>query len=166
MTSHSDKEARALYVRALCISIVKSTTQDIERQLKETKAGITIGALVVLRYLRHKPTTVHELSSLMLVQPATLIPVIDNLEKKGLVVRGTDVQDRRKTPIQLTKKGKTVVAHVPLISAKNKLVEGLGSLGARETAQLTRLLERLLTTVHDNPDVCAHILGNVRKETE
>ena len=66
--------------------------------------------MACLRLLQHTPFTLRELSDRMLVTPSTLVPVIDKLESEGLLVRGKDPDDRRRTPLELTERAREAVA--------------------------------------------------------
>ncbi|HIC96755.1 TPA: MarR family transcriptional regulator [Candidatus Bipolaricaulota bacterium] len=52
------------------------------------------------------------------IAPATASRVIDNLEGKGLVKRLHDREDRRRVQVELTAKGRRVVARLGALSAK------------------------------------------------
>lgn len=53
--------------------------------------------------------SVSELSSLLDVKPPTITPTIAELERKGMILRATDLNDRRVVRISFTEQGKKFV---------------------------------------------------------
>jgi MarR family 2-MHQ and catechol resistance regulon transcriptional repressor len=53
-----------------------------------------------------------QLASKILKSSGNLTMVIDNLEKRGLVHRVRDLEDRRKIQVQLTEEGRQLIAQV------------------------------------------------------
>jgi DNA-binding MarR family transcriptional regulator len=104
----------------------------------------------LLRLLSHRPYTSSELSRKLHLDPATLVPVIDALERQGLVQRGRDPNDRRRQPLALTQSGADLLARLPIFDRSDALVVGLIALGDEPAQTLLQLLRELVG--HMAPD--------------
>lgn len=88
--------------------IVNSTAKSFQRSLDvelRKSVGVTlsqwrvVGALMI-----HPGMTQKEIADKMGIEGATLVPVIDKMEKDGLLKRKIDLSDRRANRIYLTPK--------------------------------------------------------------
>jgi DNA-binding MarR family transcriptional regulator len=95
-----------------------------------------------LQILSRDEHTISELGRHLMIAPATLVPVVDNLEREGLVHRGQDPRDRRRTPVSITEHGARVISRVPVLDKDDALVRSLEQMGPEKA-------ERLLTLVRD-----------------
>ena len=108
-------------------------------------SGLTISQFGVLEALLHKgDLTARDLSEKILKTKGNLTLVIDNLQKKNLVVRRPCLKDRRKTYISLTPEGKDLIEeifprHARIISNSMQV------LTEEEQAQLGALCKKLGT---------------------
>jgi len=89
--------------------IVKSTAKTFESvfdQLLRKKADITVGQSRVIGTLTlvKNGMTQKEIANRIGIEAPTIVPMIDRLEDRGLVVRKPDSSDRRNNLIFLTKK--------------------------------------------------------------
>src|SRR5215467_5585262 len=72
--------------------------------------GLTPHHFAVLMTLDQRgPTSQQELSRLVGIDPRNAVPVIDVLERRGLIARGVDAADRRRHAVSLTPTGRTTV---------------------------------------------------------
>lgn len=142
--------AAAEELRILTEIIVKVSRRDTERRLTVSEAGISGLQYGILRILSDQDYALSELSHLMRREPATLVPVVDALEEKGLVKRGTDAKDRRRTPLTITQDGSVVLDRVPLVDENDLLVNALKGMGDRPARQLLSLLRELAKQVADD----------------
>jgi MarR family transcriptional regulator, negative regulator of the multidrug operon emrRAB len=95
------------------------------------------------------------------------VRIVRRLAARGLVAREPDPADRRAVRLHLTADGRRAATRV-IAARQATLAALLAPLGTRETADLERLLERLLAAVTDDreaanricrlcdPDVCGH----------
>lgn len=142
----------AIEVNILTTVMNKMARADVERRLGET--GLTSALqYAILRMLSHRAYTVTELSRMIRLEPATLIPSVDALERKGLAKRGHDPNDRRRAPLELTSEGESVLARVPAASDGDAMVEGLRRLGPAKQQSLVELLRELMSVMADDPDM-------------
>ena len=83
--------------------IAKSLIYVIDQELRK-KFGITFGQWKVLIILANSDSglTQKEIADKLVLEGPTLIPIIDKLEKDGLVVRKNDLKDRRLNRVYLT----------------------------------------------------------------
>lgn len=103
------KRALKTYVRLM--RAVDAVTVAMHRHLADYQ--LTISQFGVLEALyHHGPLCQKELAAKILKTGGNLTMVIDNLEKRGLVQRVRDAQDRRKFMITLTDAGQTLIAAV------------------------------------------------------
>lgn len=88
------------------------------------------------------PTSQRRLSERIRMDPATMVDVIDSLERSGHIVRRRNPTDRREYSLRTTAKGRALMARAEraLIAAERDTVRGLDR---RETELLMQLLGRI-----------------------
>lgn len=118
------------------------------RSSEETLAifGLTRGEAEVLFAIVRNPDeaiTPKRLHTLMLVSSAGLTSRLDKLEKKGLLIRLPDPDDRRGTILKPTEEGiaVTLKAYAAHVANEALLIECLTE---TEKAQLSRILKKLI----------------------
>lgn len=80
---------------------------------RNTHPGLSVTQFSVLEALLHLgPMCQRELGSKLLKSNANITMVIDNLEKRRLVKREANAQDRRKFQISLTDTGKELISSI------------------------------------------------------
>jgi MarR family 2-MHQ and catechol resistance regulon transcriptional repressor len=108
-------------------------------------AGLTesqFGALEALHHLG--PLCQRELAAKVLKSAGNMTTVVDNLERRGLVERRREGDDRRVVTVHLTESGEELVRRVfPMVV--NALVSAFSVLSAKEHNQLAALCRRLGT---------------------
>jgi DNA-binding MarR family transcriptional regulator len=152
-------KSNALELRALLNLIFKVGHQAMEQRLASYDAEVSrlqFGIMMMLSH--HEDQTITELSRTLGVDPSTLVPSVDALERKGLVVRGRDPKDRRRIPLTLTAEGREMGHQVRGMGEDDPLVTGLRQIGPEATQQLLTLICRL---IHNMPD-CTRMLGGAR----
>jgi len=78
----------------------------------------------------------------------TVTRLLDGMEKKQLIERRADVQDRRKMRVFLTSHGQNLEAALKPI-AQDMIVQTLAGLSVEEVAQLTLLLRKMTLNLTD-----------------
>ncbi|HET9220937.1 MAG TPA: MarR family transcriptional regulator [Roseiflexaceae bacterium] len=149
--------ATALEIRILTKTLASIATRSLEQHLQEHGAPISALQHGVMRMLCHHQHTSSELSRRMNLDPATLVPVIDALERNGYVKRGKDPNDRRRSPLLLTEAGADLLARVPLYNRSDALACALAKLGAEPTCELLRLLRELLGHMAPDRELANHL---------
>ncbi len=108
-----------------------------------TLCDITPSQFGVLESLYHLgPMCQGEVSAKILRSTGNMTLVLDNLEKRGLVRRERDVDDRRKVNIVLTEAGREVIGRI-LPRHIAAIVEEMSVLTLEEQAMLGRVCRKL-----------------------
>jgi DNA-binding MarR family transcriptional regulator len=109
------------------------------------EAGIEINPLQfgILHSLHQRPRTLSELSKVFVLDPSTLVPVVDRLEEKQLIERSRDPNDRRRTPLVITPAGVNFMTHCEQFH-ENVLANSVETMGVENARQLLALLRQLM----------------------
>ena len=130
-------------VHTALVGLVKPIRKDVERRLVSVGPQVTMLQCGILRHLEGDSLTINELARRMMIKPPSLVAVVDALEREGYLQRKADPNDRRRTPLQITARGASLLKKVPLCADTDALSVALGQLGERKAEQLARLLEEL-----------------------
>jgi|SRR5215211_858912 DNA-binding MarR family transcriptional regulator len=90
----------------------------------------------------HPGTTQQQLVERSLIDPSSMVAVIDELEEMGLAERRSHPSDRRKHAVHLTAKGRRTLERARKV-AMGVAEDVLAPLGERERDDLRRLLRKL-----------------------
>ncbi len=157
-----DLHNTASQVCVLSGMMAKFAGQDLERRLHAAGADATSLQYGVMLRIRYGSATISELSSSMLLAPATLVPVVDALERKGLVCRGRNAQDRRRKELTLTASGLAMLQRLP--PADNDLVaQALSQMGSEKARRLLALLRELVGYVAPEPELVDRALAGANR---
>jgi DNA-binding MarR family transcriptional regulator len=149
-TRHTDMEVRAhadhhaslrLWLRLLsCTTRIEDT---IRQRLRE-QFDITLPRFDLMAQLEREPQglSMSELSRRMMVTGGNVTAIVDQLEKEQLVLRQTQVGDRRSFTVSLTNAGREAFAAMAL-AHEGWVVELLSPLAANQQEQLHALLGTL-----------------------
>jgi len=123
-------------IRAYAALLLKFYNQALEQRMQNY--GVALGSLQygVLQMLQFETLTISEISQRMGTDPSSTMRIIDSLERKGLVARGVDPNDRRRNPIRITEEGLGLLVAVPTVSENDSTFQALQSLGTEPAAQL------------------------------
>lgn len=137
----TSEERRALDLYIKLSRAAESVNQRVNRHLQEV--NLTVSQFGVLEALYHLgPMTPGVLCDKILRSTGNLTLVIDNLEKRRLVARTQNPEDRRSTIIQLTAGGQALIEEVfPHHVAT--VVQEMTVLTAEEQSQLAALCRKL-----------------------
>ena len=119
-------------------------------QLGENLTGLQIG---VLRMFQYEVLTLSTVSQRMGLDPSSIMRIIDALEQKGLVIRETDPDDRRRNPIRITDKGAGILLAVPIISEQDPIFRAIEAQGEEQVSQLRDVLRAIVTQFPDGRTV-------------
>jgi MarR family 2-MHQ and catechol resistance regulon transcriptional repressor len=144
MATHFEGDARE--VRALDAYIKLSRASGTIDGLLATnlaRLGLTTGQLGVMEALLHLgPLTQGDLGRKLLRSGGNVTTVIDNLERRGLVARTRNREDRRVVTVDLTKPGRRLIEKVFPIHAR-AVAQAMETLTASEQEELGRLCRKL-----------------------
>lgn len=120
----------------------RSWKQALELRLKKSglsqSGWLTVAAVVQAT----EPLSQTELSRILGVQTATMVPMIDRLIKAGLIERLASEQDRRVNYITSTKEGRELFKKIQKQASilREEIVEGIGE---RDLKIATEVLARI-----------------------
>lgn len=110
----------------------------------ERETGLTGPQLWAMKVIAEAmPIKPSELARHMYLHPATVVGLVDRLEKRGLVSRTRSHADRRVVEIALTDEGRKVLALAPEVP-QGLLVRGLESLPEKRLMQAAQGIEELV----------------------
>lgn len=97
----------------------------------------------ILRLLRQAAgLSQQELAAKLQIHPSRLVAILDNLEKRGMVERRANPEDRRLYSLHLTKDGGDVLDRIGKVAREHQDAL-LAALSREERSQLTTLLLRI-----------------------
>lgn len=140
-------------IRALMMLVMKLSNSDLNQHLAALNLDLNAMQFGMLRALNHHHYTLSELSKFFMLDPSTLVPVVDMLEQKGLIERGRDPNDRRRVPLHLTEAGAAVFSKVSILPAESVLGKSFAQLGEAKTLQLLELLRELAHTMPEGEGI-------------
>ena len=119
--------------------------------------GMHRGMPVILHYLMRYEDGVQpiEISEALGISTARVAAALNNLEKKGLIVRDKDPADKRRTLVCLTQTGRDTEKKLGRF-VKGSLTEVLESLGEEDATEFVRIVERILKSMREK---CSHHCG-------
>ncbi|KAA0893430.1 MarR family winged helix-turn-helix transcriptional regulator [Oryzomonas rubra] len=128
------------------IDNLRRVFQVVNEQSKrvERETGLTGPQLWAIKVIaENAPIKISELARRMYLHPATIVGIVDRLEKRGLVERERCSKDRRVVHVGLTDAGRQVVATSPEV-AQGLLVRGLEVLPDVELRTIAGGFERMV----------------------
>lgn len=155
-----------LETRILVHIVAKKATHALEQRLGLSDAGVSGLQIGIMRALAFGEQTISELSHHLLLDPSTLVPAVDALERKGFAKRGKDPRDRRRIPLSLTERGIEFVSNVPIVDADDPFANSLKSMGDEQCRQLLMLLRELVGRLPDGEEILKRVSFRVRMHTE
>ncbi|GAA2906552.1 winged helix DNA-binding protein [Enterococcus pseudoavium] len=103
------------------------------------------GANIVIKVLDRlgEPTNPKHLAETLNLSTARIAAVLGNLEKRGLIIRTMDADDRRRINVRLTESGKKVAAAEKL-DMRNKIIRVFEMMGEEDTKKYLELTARFV----------------------
>ncbi len=134
-------------IKKLLSRILRYSKVDLEKRLAKTSSGMTPLQYAVLTLIYSGKKSIREISREMLVSPPSLVPVVDFLENKKMVIRRSDPKDRRKIPIEITSKGSALVKRIREGLDSSPVSKSLRKMGERKVKIITKLLKELVENI-------------------
>jgi MarR family transcriptional regulator, 2-MHQ and catechol-resistance regulon repressor len=120
-----------------------SGTLDARLATNLARLGLTTGQLGVMEALMHLgPLSQRELGRKLLRSGGNVTTVIDNLERRKLVARKRNREDRRVVTVDLTSVGRRLIEKVFPVHAR-AVAQAMEALTAAEQEELGRLCRKL-----------------------
>lgn len=154
---------RSLELRIILMTVGKHFREAVERRMQEM--GLELGFLQfsVLRVLSVEDSlSLKDLSQLLHVDPSTLVKTLDSLEKRTLVRRERDTEDRRRIVITLTPQGRGVMPDLETIRDDDPVYQALAQMGAEESEQLVELLRKLVQHMPQGDTMMENICQRIK----
>jgi MarR family 2-MHQ and catechol resistance regulon transcriptional repressor len=134
-------EVRSLSTFVKLMRAAEAVSTRVTRHLADS--GLTISQFGVLEALHHiGPLCQRDIGKKILKSGGNITVVIDNLEKRGLVARVRDAEDRRFLTVQLTSDGEKLITGVFPPHAE-AIVREMGVLTEEEQIELGRICKKL-----------------------
>lgn len=128
------------------IDNVRRIFQILNEQSKkvERETGLTGPQLWTIKAVADSsPVRVLDLARRVYLHPATVVGILDRLEARGYLTRRRSGEDRRVVWVELTEKGRDLLASAPEV-AQGLLASGLETLGEGKLKEINRGLIRLV----------------------
>lgn len=153
--SAEDKIALTTFIKLM--RATESVSAAVHRELQT--AGLTVSQFGILEALYHLgPMVQKELAVKILKSPGNITMVLNNLEKRGLIVREKSAFDRRASVITATDEGLRLVDALFPAHAK-RIVEAMARLSLQEQETLGRLLKKLGRSATDATEAALPLPG-------
>jgi len=154
-------ENDAMRLKMLAGVMGRLAMHDLKKRLEAEKIEVNPLGLGVLKIISSTDFTISELSQKLFIASATLVPVIDCLEKDGLITRHDDPKDRRRNPLSLTLKGEKIVSKIACAHKDDLIVRALSKIGRKKTEQLIQILCELVDHISGDSGLSKKILCSV-----
>lgn len=140
----NDADFAAVEFRMLNAFIGKTAVQALAERFRAQ--GVSLGHLQfgVLQIVSDEPQGLTDLSRKLGLAPSTLVPTIDSLEERQLVVRQRDTADRRRVLIEVTRAGSDMLDTLLSVHEGDPLHSAITRLGEERTALLLDTLRELI----------------------
>src|SRR5437764_6975440 len=121
------------------LTIATRRAQELAR-LRLSPLGLSVQLCGVLNRLAVAPISQHDLGDQLGIDRTTMVELIDDLEKRGAVVRRRNPADRRSYALSLTPKGRTFQKRAARAfdAAAEEVFEPLKPAELRELADMLR----------------------------
>lgn len=139
MTMNQTEQSLNTFIQLIRASnkLEKIVRQDV------TEYQLNITEFAVMELLFHKgEQTIQVIKEKILIASSSTTYVIDQLEKKGFVIRQTNINDKRVTFVVLTERGTLLMKEIFPKHAKN-ITDSMSCLEPNELEQLLKLLAKL-----------------------
>lgn len=154
------KAQLAVEIRILSLFVAKMAMRDMEQRINTVLPGVSPLQMGIMRLLAHEQYTLSELSARMMHTPSTLVPAVDKLEREGLVIRGKDPNDRRRTPLILTDDAHRALNAIPPGHPDDLIVGAVSRMDIKRAMQLRTLLHELLMGMSADKGMIEDLLTN------
>jgi len=157
--NQDEKRNVAIELKMLMSVAWKTTTLAYEQWLAREGIDLTGLQSAVLRMVAHEGTnTISELSKRFGIDPSTLVPTVDALERKSFLIRQRDLTDRRRVLLTLTEEGQAMIARLPHMIQDDPLLNGIEALGEEKTKHLVELLYQLISAMPEGEQLLENAL--------
>ena len=139
----SSLELLRAYLQAIAIS------EEMQTRAWET-AELTLTQLRALRKLSHGDLALGELGAGLGLAPPSMTRLVDRLERRGLIERTRDEEDRRRVVASLTEEGRRVIGGIP--SWDGGLIAAIDGLSERDRHRIAGALRDFVAAVRSREE--------------
>ncbi|MDE1346620.1 MarR family winged helix-turn-helix transcriptional regulator [Vibrio aestuarianus] len=130
--------------------IIRAT--DLHSKKINKDFGLTSPQLLLMREIQSSENmTIRQLSSNTNMSQATATSILDRLEKRGLITRQRDQQDKRKVHALLTAGGNQLLLNAPTLLQDN-FIDQFQALSSWEQTLILSSLQRI-SSMMKNPEI-------------
>jgi len=131
-------------------STIKEYRKYAQKNISITIRDITIDQGLVLLFLNeYEDLTQNEIAKLVFKDNASMTRIINTMVLKKHLKRSTNIEDRRRYKLELTKKGKNIVKKLPAIIQNNRKTALIG-ITKNELNQLETILNKIKSNCQKN----------------
>lgn len=161
-----DTETKNFYmmtveIRILASVLARVAARSLEERFNAHGANISGLQYGILRTLASEHMTLSDLSKRFVLDPSTLVPVIQTLERKQLVTRSRDANDRRRWILSLTPEGKTLIGSVSMFNEDDLLFRSLEDMGRDKAHDLLNLLRDVVQRMPEGAAMVESITSHI-----
>jgi DNA-binding MarR family transcriptional regulator len=143
---------QSILSRPGALLVIAARTGQERANARLAAMGLNVRMCGVLNLLADEgPLSQHEIGSMLSIDRTTMVELIDELERQGILKRETNPRDRRSHLIKLTPEGKAKQKRA-MKAFDDAADEFFSPLSATERRQLAAMLKRLLTMPGDRPE--------------
>jgi len=144
-----DFSDRAISDRVIIFLRKINRAADINSKKLIKQIGLTGPQLLILQEVaRRKEVTAGEIAKAISLSQATVTGILERMEKRELLTRTRNENDKRRIMIRLTKTGKKIIKNAPSLMHEG-FVEGLNSLQDWEQTMILSALQRIVAIIED-----------------
>jgi DNA-binding MarR family transcriptional regulator len=140
-------KARLREIQILLGVAAKTSKDALDARLAAEGDGISSLQYSILQIIRQGPQTISKISRAQMLDPSTLVPSVDGLERAGLAQRTKDPNDRRRTPLVITEKGIDLLNRIPVLDENGLFIRGLEQISPERQEALVGLLRELISNL-------------------
>ncbi|CAH8235370.1 MarR family transcriptional regulator [Vibrio aestuarianus] len=130
--------------------IIRAT--DLHSKKINKDFGLTSPQLLLMREIKSSENvTIRQLSNNTNMSQATATSILDRLEKRGLITRQRDQQDKRKVHALLTTEGNQLLLNAPTLLQDN-FIDQFQALSSWEQTLILSSLQRI-SSMMKNPEI-------------
>ena len=141
---------------ARLIALLPRLSRGISQHDLSTLGALTLPQMWALEYLLDGGhCTMCALAAELRLQGSTATGLVDQLARRGLVLRRRSREDRRVVRVALTAKGRRSLEHMRG-QRRTSLIQGFGKHSRTERANFLRSVEKLLLGLAENAPAAGH----------
>jgi len=134
MSEHADAVWRLM-------SSLVMNNQDTWKRTVVDRTGLPFSRIRILSRLAREPLSVKQIAAAATIDAPAATVAVNDLEKRGLVIRQTDPSNRRSKTVSITPAGRDLLAIIDAV--ENPAPAPFRRLGTADLAALQALLQKL-----------------------